>query len=86
VILAGQATDITEPVVEAYNMLSGVSAPTAGSNSSKPTRTATTKPAAPSSRRRNSSDALWYFEVFLTNESRSNAALLHCKSSRTRAI
>ncbi len=49
VILAGQATDITEPVVEAYNILSGVPVPTAGSNSPKPARPATTRPGAPSS-------------------------------------
>jgi outer membrane protein len=46
VILAGPAMDITQPIVEAYNVQSGVPAPAAGSTPTKPVRPAT-KPAAP---------------------------------------
>lgn len=48
VVLSGPTTDITQPIVEAYNMQSGVPSPAAG-NPTKPARPATTKPAAPSS-------------------------------------
>jgi outer membrane protein len=49
VIWYGQAVDITQPIVEAYNTQSGVPAPAAGSTAAKPVRPATTKPAAPAS-------------------------------------
>jgi len=51
VIWYGQAVDITQPVVEAYNAQSGVPAPAAGSTPAKPTAkpagTPGSKPAAP---------------------------------------
>jgi hypothetical protein len=40
--------DITQPIVEAYNVQSGVPAPAAGSTPAKPVKPAT-KPAAPPS-------------------------------------
>jgi outer membrane protein len=46
VIWYGPAVDITQPIVEAYNVQSGVPAPAAGSTAPKPVRPAT-KPAAP---------------------------------------
>jgi outer membrane protein len=49
VILSGPAMDITQPIVEAYNVQSGVPAPAAGSTPAKPVRPTTTKPAAPAS-------------------------------------
>src|ERR1700722_17164180 len=49
VVLAGPTTDITQPVVEAYNTESGVPAPSAGSGPVKPTTPATTKPGVPPS-------------------------------------
>ncbi len=49
VIWYGPAVDITQPIVEAFNVQSGVPAPAAGSTPAKPVRPATTKPAAPSS-------------------------------------
>ena len=48
VIVAGPAMDITQPIVEAYNVQSGVPAPAAGSTPAKPVKPAT-KPAAPPS-------------------------------------
>jgi len=48
VIVAGPAMDITQPIVEAYNVQSGVPAPPAGSTPAKPVKPAT-KPAAPPS-------------------------------------
>ena len=48
VVMAGPATDITQPIVEAYNMQSGVPSPAAGNTPTKPARPAA-KPAAPSS-------------------------------------
>jgi len=50
VMVSGPAMDITLPIVEAYNVQSGVAAPAAGSTAAKPVRPATspaTKPAAP---------------------------------------
>ena len=52
VIWYGQAVDITQPIVEAYNVQSGVAAPAAGSTAAKPVRPAgstgaATKPATP---------------------------------------
>ena len=49
VILSGPAMDITQPIVEAYNVQSGVPAPAVGSTPAKPVRPTTTKPAAPAS-------------------------------------
>lgn len=46
VIWYGPAVDITQPVIEAFNVQSGVPAPAAGSTATKPVRPAT-KPAAP---------------------------------------
>jgi outer membrane protein len=49
VIWYGPAVDITQPIVEAYNVQSGVAAPAAGSTPAKPVRPATSpgsKPAA----------------------------------------
>jgi outer membrane protein len=45
VIWYGPAVDITQPVIEAFNVQSGVPAPAAGSTATKPVRPA--KPAAP---------------------------------------
>ena len=53
VIWYGPAVDITQPIVEAYNMQSGVAAPPAGSTAQKPVRPANTpasKPAAPATK------------------------------------
>jgi outer membrane protein len=53
VIVAGQSMDITQPIVEAYNVQSGVPAPAAGSAAAKPVRPATTgatKPAIPAAK------------------------------------
>jgi outer membrane protein len=53
VILSGPALDITQPVVEAYNVQSGVPAPAAGSAAPKPVKPAAapaTKPAAPATK------------------------------------
>jgi len=53
VMMAGPAMDITKPVVDAYNVQSGVPAPAAGSTPTKPVRPASTpasKPAAPASK------------------------------------
>jgi outer membrane protein len=50
VIWYGQAVDITQPIVEAYNVQSGVPAPAAGSAAAKPVKPAgpaATKPAPP---------------------------------------
>jgi outer membrane protein len=48
VILAGPAMDITQQIVEAYNVQSGVAPPPAGSAAQKPAaKPATTKPAVP---------------------------------------
>jgi outer membrane protein len=50
VIWYGQAVDITQPIVEEYNVQSGVPAPAAGSAAAKPVRPAgpaATKPATP---------------------------------------
>jgi len=50
VIWYGQAVDITQPIVEAYNVQSGVPAPAAGSAAAKPVKPASpaaTKPATP---------------------------------------
>jgi len=47
VIWYGQAVDITQPIVEAYNVQSGVPAPAAGSVAPKPVKPATAKPATP---------------------------------------
>jgi len=52
VIWYGPAVDITQPIVEAYNVQSGVPAPAAGSTPAKPVRPASSpasKPAAPAS-------------------------------------
>ncbi len=49
VIWYGPAVDITQPIVEAYNVQSGVPAPAAGSTPTKPVRPAASKPAAPAS-------------------------------------
>jgi outer membrane protein len=46
VIWYGPAVDITQPVIEAFNVQSGVPAPAAGSTATKPVRPAA-KPAAP---------------------------------------
>jgi outer membrane protein len=53
VIWYGQAVDITQPIVEAYNVQSGVAPPAAGSTAAKPVKPAgpagaATKPASPS--------------------------------------
>ena len=53
VIWYGPAVDITQPIVEAYNVQSGVAAPAAGSVAPKPVRPGTsagTKPAAPATK------------------------------------
>jgi outer membrane protein len=53
VIWYGPAVDITQPIVEAYNVQSGVPAPAAGSTPTKPVRPASSpasKPAAPASK------------------------------------
>jgi Skp family chaperone for outer membrane proteins len=53
VILSGPALDITQPIVEAYNIQSGVPAPAAGSTPAKPVRPGTSpasKPAAPATK------------------------------------
>src|SRR6202165_2298137 len=53
VIWYGPAVDITQPIVEAFNVQSGVPAPAAGSVSPKPVRPGTSpasKPAAPASK------------------------------------
>jgi outer membrane protein len=50
VIWYGPAVDITQPIVESYNVQSGVPAPVAGSTPAKPVRPATTKPAAPATK------------------------------------
>ena len=53
VIWYGPAVDITQPIVEAYNVQSGVPAPPAGSTATKPVRPTTTpgtKPAAPATK------------------------------------
>lgn len=53
VIWYGQAVDITQPVVEAYNAQSGVPAPAAGATPAKPSKpagTTGTKPAAPANK------------------------------------
>ncbi len=50
VIMAGPAMDITQPIVEAYNVQSGVPAPPANAAVPKPVRPATSKPAAPASK------------------------------------
>ena len=47
VIWYGQSVDITQPIVEAYNVQSGVPAPAAGSAAAKPA----TKPSGPSATR-----------------------------------
>ncbi|MGB9202527.1 MAG: OmpH family outer membrane protein [Terriglobales bacterium] len=49
VIVSGPAMDITQPIVEAYNVQSGVAAPAASSTATKPVpkATAPAKPAAP---------------------------------------
>jgi len=50
VIVSGAAMDITQPIVEAYNVQSGVPAPPAGSAAAKPVKPAgpgTTKPTTP---------------------------------------
>jgi outer membrane protein len=52
VIWYGPAVDITQPIVEAYNVQSGVAAPAAGSTATKPVKPASSpasKPAAPAS-------------------------------------
>jgi outer membrane protein len=49
VILSGPSMDITQQVVDAYNVQSGVAAPAAGSAAPKPAKPAATKPAAPAS-------------------------------------
>jgi outer membrane protein len=49
VIMAGPSMDITQPIVEAYNVQSGVPAPAAGSVAPKPVRPAA-KPAAPAAK------------------------------------
>jgi len=53
VIWYGPAVDITQPIVEAFNIQSGVPAPAAGSTAAKPVRPATSpasKPAAPATK------------------------------------
>jgi len=52
VIWYGPAVDITQPIVEAYNVQSGVPAPAAGSAAPKPRSASptTTKPAAPAAK------------------------------------
>ena len=53
VIWYGPAVDITQPIVESYNVQSGVPAPPAGSTAAKPVKPATTpatKPAAPATK------------------------------------
>jgi Skp family chaperone for outer membrane proteins len=52
VIWYGPAVDITQPIVEAYNIQSGVPAPPAGSTAARPVRPASsgTKPAAPAAK------------------------------------
>ena len=50
VIWYGPAVDITQPIVEAYNVQSGVPAPAAGSTAQKPVRPATSKAAAPATK------------------------------------
>ena len=53
VIWYGPAVDITQPIVEAYNVQSGVAAPAAGSVAPKPVRPGTSpgsKPAAPATK------------------------------------
>ena len=53
VIVSGPAMDITLPIVEAYNIQSGVPAPAAGSTAQKPVKPATSpasKPAAPATK------------------------------------
>jgi hypothetical protein len=53
VIWYGPAVDITGPIVEAYNTVSGVAAPPAGSSATKPARPGSTpasKPAAPATK------------------------------------
>lgn len=53
VIWYGPAVDITQPIVEAFNVQSGVPAPAAGSTPAKPVRPATSpasKPAAPATK------------------------------------
>jgi len=47
--MAGPAMDITQPIVEAYNVQSGVPAPAAGTPAPKPVKP-TSKPAAPASK------------------------------------
>jgi len=47
VIWYGPAVDITQPIVEAYNVQSGVPAPPAGSTAQKPATRSAPKPAAP---------------------------------------
>jgi outer membrane protein len=50
VIWYGPAVDITQPIVENYNVQSGVPAPAAGSTPTKPVRPTTPKPSAPASK------------------------------------
>jgi outer membrane protein len=54
VIWYGPAVDITQPVVDAYNVQSGVPAPAAGSTAAKPVKPASStpgsKPAAPATK------------------------------------
>ena len=50
VIWYGPAVDITQPIVEAFNVQSGVPAPAPGSVAPKPVRPATSKPAAPATK------------------------------------
>jgi outer membrane protein len=53
VIWYGPAVDITQPIVESYNVQSGVPAPPAGSTAQKPVKPATapgTRPAAPATK------------------------------------
>ena len=50
VILSGPALDITQPIVEAYNVQSGVPAPAASSVAPKPVRPATTPAAKPATK------------------------------------
>lgn len=47
VVMAGPATDITEQVLEAYNIVSGVPAPGPSNGPAKPAKPAVTKPAVP---------------------------------------
>ena len=47
VLMAGPATDITQQVLEAYNTVSGVPAPTTSNAPAKPAKSPTTKPAVP---------------------------------------